>query len=148
MAIEKIDIRDSDPEFKRFKNKLKDNPRHVDIGIFGAKSGSDMVQKASQNEFGTERIPERSFIRAGIDKHKVAYIKFMKKAAANIAAGVASKKTALMLLGAKAKGDIQTYIDIGKFEPNAPFTIAKKGSSKPLIDTGRMRQSVDYAVEK
>ena len=32
--------------------------------------------------------------------------------------------------------------------PNAPSTIARKGSSKPLIDTGSMLNSITYAVRK
>ena len=32
-------------------------------------------------------------------------------------------------------------------EPNAPSTIRKKGSDKPLIDTGRLRQSVNYVIK-
>lgn len=30
--------------------------------------------------------------------------------------------------------------------PNAPATIARKGSSKPLIDTGEMRRSITHVV--
>ena len=36
----------------------------------------------------------------------------------------------------------------GDFEPNAPSTIRKKKSDKPLIDTGRMRQSVMTVIDK
>jgi len=38
--------------------------------------------------------------------------------------------------------------DGGKLAPNAPSTIARKGSSKPLIDTGSMLSSITYAVRK
>lgn len=38
--------------------------------------------------------------------------------------------------------------DGGHLAPNAPSTIAKKGSSKPLIDTGSMVNSISYAVRK
>jgi hypothetical protein len=34
----------------------------------------------------------------------------------------------------------------GDFEPNAPSTIAKKGSSHPLIDTGQEKNSVTWEV--
>lgn len=30
--------------------------------------------------------------------------------------------------------------------PNAPYTIKKKGSSQPLIDTGEMRKAITYVV--
>ena len=32
--------------------------------------------------------------------------------------------------------------------PNKPATIARKGSSKPLIDTGALQSSITYAVRK
>ncbi len=31
--------------------------------------------------------------------------------------------------------------------PNAPSTVERKGSSSPLIDTGRMVQSVRYEIK-
>ena len=34
----------------------------------------------------------------------------------------------------------------GEFVPNAPSTIRKKGSDKPLIDTGQLRQGVSYKI--
>ena len=46
------------------------------------------------------------------------------------------------------KGLIQRKIVDGTFEPNAPSTIRKKGSSRPLIDTGRMRQSVNFIIRR
>ena len=38
--------------------------------------------------------------------------------------------------------------DGGNLAPNAPSTIAIKGSSKPLIDTGSLLGSINYAVRK
>jgi hypothetical protein len=45
-----------------------------------------------------------------------------------------------------AVGDIQHEITVLRHPPNAPATIRAKGSSKPLIDTGEMRQSVTYQI--
>ena len=45
-------------------------------------------------------------------------------------------------------GLVQEKIESGSYEPNAPSTIRKKKSDKPLIDTGRMRQSVKYVIRK
>ena len=36
----------------------------------------------------------------------------------------------------------------GHLAPNAPYTIEKKGSSLPLVDTGSMLNSITYAVRK
>jgi hypothetical protein len=60
--------------------------------------------------------------------------------------GRLSEDAALGLLGTKAVGEIQKRMARGIKPDNAPSTIAAKGSSTPLIDTGRLRQSVTYAV--
>ena len=43
----------------------------------------------------------------------------------------------------------KNYIASGEnLAPNAPSTIARKGSSKPLIDTASMMNSITYAVRR
>ena len=49
-------------------------------------------------------------------------------------------------MGVTIQGQLQTSIQDLVSPPNAPSTIRRKGSSKPLIDTGHMWNSVDYAV--
>ena len=63
-----------------------------------------------------------------------------------LAAG-SSVEAALNRIGVVAKGIIQEEIRDGSFAPNAPSTIRQKGSAQPLIDTGQMRQSVNYAIK-
>ncbi|EFA29062.1 conserved hypothetical protein, partial [Haemophilus influenzae HK1212] len=45
------------------------------------------------------------------------------------------------------QGDVQLNIARGNWVANAKSTIKQKGSSKPLIDTGKMRQSVKGIVK-
>ncbi len=42
----------------------------------------------------------------------------------------------------------KAWITGGNLAPNAPSTIRKKGSSRPLIDTASMMNSITYAVRK
>ena len=51
-------------------------------------------------------------------------------------------------IGAFQKGLIQERIVEGSFTTNAEATIRKKKSATPLIDTGRMRQSVNFVIRK
>ena len=44
------------------------------------------------------------------------------------------------------KRQVQHQMVEGEFVPNAPSTIRKKGSDKPLIDTGQLRQGVSYKI--
>lgn len=45
-------------------------------------------------------------------------------------------------------GEVKKRIITGPFVPNAPTTIAKKGSDKPLIDTGQLLDAIDYKMHK
>lgn len=145
-------IKDSDPGFKRLKKNLK-GPDSVDIGVF-AKQGSELVIYAATNEFGTDRagpnrniaIPERSFLRAGIDENRRDLKKFAAKKALDVVTGKLSKKVALSQLGLLAQAKVLMKIIRGPFVPNKPSTIIAKGSSKPLINTGRLRQSISFEV--
>ena len=49
--------------------------------------------------------------------------------------------------GEAVKGQLQQSIVSTNSPPNAPSTIARKGSAKPLVDTGHMLASVDYEVK-
>lgn len=64
-------------------------------------------------------------------------------------AGFDSKKF-IKLAGLKAVALIKKEIDTSPSwaEPNSDYTIAQKGSSHPLIDTGKMRNNADYRLAK
>jgi len=143
----RVMIRDSDPVFRKLKKRLK-GPDRVDIGIF-ANQGSDLVIQAASNEFGTDSIPERSHLRAGIDEGKNEINKFVAESLNKILAGRSTKIIELGRLGLLGTSLEVKKINDGKFTPNAPSTIrAKKGSTKPLINTGRMRNSYTHRIAK
>lgn len=51
--------------------------------------------------------------------------------------------------GMIAQSECRKYIiDSSHFVPNAPMTIERKGSSKPLIDTGSMMNAITYEVRE
>jgi hypothetical protein len=109
-------------------------------------------------EFGKGKIPPRPAFRQAFDSHRDAYAQFLKDTiGATIDAlsggGGRDWKAAeailmknLKTLGVVHAGDIQTSIRDLKNPVNADYTIQKKGSSNPLIDTGRLRQSVTSEV--
>jgi len=104
---------------------------------------------AAKNEFGSfsERTPARPFMRTTFTGER---LKKIEKAANIIFTQIAQTnrdaKSALQKLGMFIVGQIQQNITHGQWKPNSPYTIAKKGSSKPLIDTGAMRQSISSWV--
>ena len=72
------------------------------------------------------------------------YLSALRKSAKKITRGEAAIGQVVSKLGILAKGDIQQSIVDLRDPPNAASTIRAKGSSNPLIDTGEMKNSVDY----
>ena len=128
--------------------------KQVRVGFFSTsryQDGTPVAAVGAWNEFGTQtstggqHTPERPYFRQSIVE--------MKKDLPGVAKKVIDPKTmevddhAANSIGAYAQGVIQTRIRDLRSPPNAPYTIAKKGSSNPLIDKGKMRQSVTWVVE-
>ena len=138
------------PEGLRLKAALKELDKlEVAVG-YQAGSGSDengvdICDIAAWNELGTSRMPSRPFMRQSIDNHTGEINAFLQGMEGELAGG-ADAQTILNEVGVFQKDMIQQEITNGSFTPNAPATIARKGSSHPLIDTGRMRQSVNYII--
>ena len=61
--------------------------------------------------------------------------------------GRVGAREAFQLLGVFFVGQVKKIFRAGEFEPNKPATIKAKGSDKPLIDTGRLRNSIDYELD-
>lgn len=99
---------------------------------------------AAVHEFGTDTIPERSFLRAGIRKNKAGYVRLNILNLRKVVRGELTIDRALGRLAEQAKADVQMEITNGDFPALDPETIRRKGSSKPLIDSGQMRQSVAW----
>lgn len=144
------------PEGKQFMKTLRElTELEVRIGYQrGTLSGNpdnssraDLVDIAMWNEFGTVNIPSRPFMRDSVDKHEAA-INHMLTAQKDALLHGATAREILNTAGLFQQDLIQTEIEQGDFVANAPTTIRKKGSDKPLIDTGTMKNSVHYIVVK
>lgn len=118
----------------------------VAVGFPQGETDGDVIDIAVWNHFGTRTIPERPFIENALRENEGAYRVAMRAAAQAILDERYSLRTALERLGLKAVADIRAEITALQTPPNAPSTIARKGSSNPLIDTGRMRRAVTHEV--
>ena len=137
---------------KKFQKMLKElAEKQVRIGYQRGdatdEEGVDYCDIAMWNELGTERSPSRPFLRKSVDENEDKIKSFMSNQAKKLTKG-ASAEQILKEVGIFQKDLIQEKITEGDFVPNAPSTIRQKKSSKPLIDTGRMRQSVNYVIKK
>lgn len=119
----------------------------LEIGIFG-ESGSEILLRANVNEFGAPsvNVPERSFIRAGFDRHRESFRQEMIAFIPGVVFGRVTADEALRSLGDSFVSKIQKFTTDLKTPPNAVSTIKQKGSSNPLIDSGDMRDSITYRV--
>ena len=132
-------------------------PRRVKVGFPAGKTSGENLNKAVWNEFGTRGgasgggwggpIPERPFMRNMARNNKAKYAKILKGEAREILLGTTSLGKVMRQLGIVGQQDVRAEIDALMSPANSPVTIARKGSSKPLIDTGRMRRAVTYKVE-
>lgn len=140
------------PEGRRFYAEMeKLRSKRVFVGFQAGKvtddRGVDMAQIAMFNELGTSDIPARPFLRQTMEDHKDDIKAFCGEKVQGITEG-GTAEDALKQLGVYGKGLVQAKIKDGAWKPNAPSTIKKKKSDKPLIDTGKMRQSVNYVIKQ
>lgn len=100
------------------------------------------------HEYGTAEIPARPVLRTTIREKKDDLIKALAKdiVALKDKPESASPERAYKKLALRLEGAVKQQFRDGDFEPLAESTIRAKGSSKPLIDTGALRQSIEGRV--
>ncbi len=124
--------------------------RGVVYGGTAGREGTPIVVVAASNEFGTSdgRVPERSFIRSTVDEELPNLKLIRDRVVARVVEGTLRPRQAIGLLGAYLQGKIRAKIDSNVPPPNAPSTIAAKGSSHTLIDTGNLKQAITFEVHE
>lgn len=144
----------------------------VEVGIF-APEGSELFMIAMVNEYGcniqvtdkmraylhkvglhlkaetTEiKIPERSFIRGGYDSAAEELRRLVMGLLPRVIHLEMTPQDFYGIIGEFTVGKIHEYIQALTHPPNHPYTVEKKKSSHPLINTGRLNQSITYQVVK
>lgn len=96
----------------------------------------------------TERIhiPERSYIRGSYDAGKHRVIKKLEGLLVRTINLEIPVDTLFKAVGEIAVSTIQEYLTDLDSPPLHDYTVAMKGSSNPLIDSGRLRQGIEYKV--
>ncbi|AZI13548.1 hypothetical protein ACU6T4_09115 [Avibacterium paragallinarum] len=106
--------------------------------------GFNLATLAAVLEFGSadKRIPARPFLTQTLKENTAKYTALYRE-------GINNGEDAHHLLSKIAQiaqADVQKNIEQGDWAKNAPSTIKRKKSSKPLIDTGRLGQSIKGVV--
>lgn len=166
----KIKDENNIPKYIEILEQLTSNI--IEVGIFG-ESGSEILMIASVQEFGCDiqvtqkmrkylhamglhlkqttqeiHIPERSFIRSGFDDKESKIRNEANKLLERVLNLELNVNVFFETLGEFIVGQLQEYMTDLKTPPNHPFTIEQKGSSNPLIDTGRLRQSITFRIKR
>jgi len=93
-------------------------------------------------------IPERSFMRSTMSEERENLGRLSKTQIALCLEGNTSPHDVFATIGVYLQGKIVEKITDGEFEPNNENTVKRKGSSKPLIDTGQLRGAITYEVRE
>lgn len=109
--------------------------------------GTPVAYVATIHEFGTEHIPARPFMRPAVTDHGQEWMQLLAQGAQRAAEGGISARDVLEMVTLKAAGDVGKAISAVTSPALSPITVARKGHSKPLVDTGQMLQSVTGKVE-
>lgn len=157
-------VKDTDIGYKSLMQRLTElSKKEVAVGVPAsttAKDGVSLALIAAVHEFGTIinmpgrgegegysiTIPQRSFLRSTLQDNQELIKKLADDLAKQVIKNKLSPTDALNRLGHAVVGLVQKKIQTGNFVPNAPSTIRKKKSSRPLIDTGHLRQSITHKV--
>ena len=115
------------------------------VGVLGGDSypnGLTAAANAAIHNFGTKTVPARPFMDEGAKLFATSKDRVAKMFTAAIEAHDAS--VANQRVGAFFAQKIREAIRSGSYAALAKSTVARKGSSKPLIDTGLLIGSITY----
>lgn len=156
-----MSVTDRDLGWKKLKAELlKAGKISGKAGVIGEKAAQERkdgdgstitnAELAVVNEFGSSdgHTPERSFIRAAFDKNRSKYEAHAEKGTAAVYDGKLGVEQMVGLVAAEMAADQVALIveGAGIPPPNAESTIARKGSSMPLVASAQMKNAITSAV--
>lgn len=132
------------------------NAAHVLVGILGdspknarhGEEGGDATNAeiAAAHEFGTDHIDRRPFLAPAMDKGAKDIADLQADLIGRVLDGTMTPDQALGILGELGVVLVKAEITRGPPPALKPATIKAKGSSRPLIDTAQMLNSVTYKI--
>lgn len=134
---------------KVLENVMELGGKQVKVGIqagSGSHDGVNILDIAIYNHFGTRNIPSRPFVSDCFDKNQGQISEAKKRIVYRVMEGMPAS-AGLAQLGQWYQDVLKGHIRNGGWVPNAPATVKRKGSSRPLIDTGQLVNSVRWEIE-
>ena len=93
------------------------------------------------------KIPERSFLRSGHDENAERVLDQTSRVIKQVLIGKMSVDDVLDLYGQQMATAIKIYMRDLSNPANHPYTIEKKGSSNPLVDSGGLIESIVWKID-
>jgi len=142
-----VTVRDKNAAYLRVLKAAKALEGNVGVGWFQGQhpSGFGLAELAAVHEYGSGRVPARAPLAVSFDRSEAALSQVIEGVAGRVIDGELTAEQALDQIGSLHASQIQNTIAEGLDPPNSTMTVEMKGSSTPLIDTGRLRQSVTWA---
>lgn len=147
------------PAAQHLRQMIKDvESKRLAVGFFDTSkypNGTPVAYVASIQEFGSPPIPPRPFMRPAIAANKQEWTDILRKGMKAVIDGRATVEQVYGQVGMRAAGQVSQEISNVFTPPLAAATIAARQakrktpgvSTKPLVDTGLMIQSVSSKVE-
>ncbi len=142
-------------EKRRARAALDIGPITITLGVHDSE-GSERKQGATDDttvadvgtfhEFGTSTIPARSFIRGWFDESQAFIAETLTVQFKAAASGKRTVPQAAERCALAFEGSVKQRISRNIPPPLAASTIARKGSSVALVDTGQLRAAVRGVV--
>lgn len=118
------------------------------VGVFfdtdTYENGATVAQVAAWNEYGTEDIPSRPFMRQSFDENRKNLEQILEEGFGDLLDGKILPSSVLNKAGKELKTKMKKKIVDFKTPPNAPSTIRKKGFDNPLIHTKKLLRSIEF----
>lgn len=146
-----MSVKDIDKGWKRIRSELgKMSGAYTKVGVQQDAKRDDTTASAATiaaaHEYGTDTIPERSFLRSSTDESRGQINKLVAAEKDAIMLGRSTVKRSLNLIGLFMVGRVQAKIRSRIPPPLAPSTLARRrgGGARavPLIDSGQMFASI------
>lgn len=133
-------------DFEKLKAACSDlSGKKIYVGIVGS-ADSEVLKIAHAHEYGTEKLPERSFIRASFDADQDKLDRIITGSVEKVLSGAISADAAANAIGAQAAQLVQNFIDDNRVKPKSDFS--KKTQHTTLYETGtHIRDRIAYEVE-
>lgn len=134
-------------DFERLKSACEDMAgKKILVGLVGGVD-SEVLKIASAHEYGTDKLPERSFIRASFDADQAQLGDIVSGSVGKVLSGQMSADAAANAIGAQAAQMVQNFIDDNRVKPQSDFS--KKTQHTTLYETGtHIRDRITYKIEE